>query len=340
MTTLTRVADFEHQVTGVTVTPDGRIFVNFPRWTEDTPVSVAELLPGGTLKPYPDEAWNSWRNETAFDKPANEHFVCVQAMVADTRGGLWVIDPGAPGNERIFPGAPKLVRIDLASDRVVQVVSFPEDVVKQGTYLNDMRLSADGRTGYITDSGAEGAIIVVDFETGDSFRALSGHPSTQVEQDVIVEVDGAPLRRPDGRQPMFSSDGIAISNDCKTLYWQALTGRTLYCIDTAMLDRSVSEKDRQAAVKKLGTTHVSDGLLIDTKGDLYLTSPGDNAVTCFRDGRVQIVVQDPELRWPDTMSQGPDGKIYVTASHIQDTYWFKPGAPAAVRTALFCFTPD
>ena len=41
------VATFDHQVTGVTVAPDGRIFVNFPRWTEDAPVSVAELMPDG-----------------------------------------------------------------------------------------------------------------------------------------------------------------------------------------------------------------------------------------------------------------------------------------------------
>jgi hypothetical protein len=59
---LQSVATFEHQVTGVTVAPDGRIFVNFPRWTEDTPVSVAELMPDGSTKPYPDEECNPWRN--------------------------------------------------------------------------------------------------------------------------------------------------------------------------------------------------------------------------------------------------------------------------------------
>src|SRR5690242_8786590 len=40
--TLTRVASFAHQVTGITVSRDGRLFVNFPRWSEDAPVSVAE----------------------------------------------------------------------------------------------------------------------------------------------------------------------------------------------------------------------------------------------------------------------------------------------------------
>src|ERR1700761_8172489 len=56
---LQAVATFAHQVTGVTVAPDGRIFVNFPRWTEDAPVSVAELMPDGSTKPYPNEEWNA-----------------------------------------------------------------------------------------------------------------------------------------------------------------------------------------------------------------------------------------------------------------------------------------
>ena len=38
-----RPPHFEHQATGVAVSADGRVFVNFPRWTEDSPVSVAEV---------------------------------------------------------------------------------------------------------------------------------------------------------------------------------------------------------------------------------------------------------------------------------------------------------
>ena len=34
---LTQVAQFDHEVTGVTVTPEGRRFVNFPRWSDDAP---------------------------------------------------------------------------------------------------------------------------------------------------------------------------------------------------------------------------------------------------------------------------------------------------------------
>ena len=58
---LKHVAAFDHQVTGVTLSADGRIFVNFPRWTEDCAISVAELIQendNDEIRPYPDVQWN------------------------------------------------------------------------------------------------------------------------------------------------------------------------------------------------------------------------------------------------------------------------------------------
>ena len=253
---LTQVAHFDHQVTGVAVTADGRRFVSFPRWTDDAPISVAEVMPNGSLGPYPDVKWNSWRNAKANEMPVGEHFVCVQSIVPDGHGNLWVLDPGAPGNEKILEGAPKLVRIDLKSNKVTKVIAVPGDVALQGTYLNDIRFSPDGRTGYITDSGTRGAIIVIDLDDGKSFRALDGHPSTQIDKSVTVAIEGKPLVRPDGRQPAFASDGIAISNDGKTLYWQALTGKTLYSIAIDKLRANVELTDLMLALGPMTWPHL------------------------------------------------------------------------------------
>jgi hypothetical protein len=73
---------------------------------------------------------------------------------------------------------------------------------------------------------------------------------------------------------------------------------------------------------------------------MYLTSVQDNAIKLrnLAEGpkaEAKIVVQDERLRWPDTFSQGPDGTIYVTTSHIQDSAFFKPDAPAALPTQLW-----
>jgi hypothetical protein len=147
---LQQVANFEHQVTGVTVSKDARIFVNFPRWTEDVPVSVAEVMGDGQIKPFPDDEWNSWRNARKNQGSAGNHFVCVQSVVADAHGNLWVVDPASPATASVVSGGPKLVRIDLQANEVSQVIRFDETVAPQGSYLNDVRFSRDGRHAYRT----------------------------------------------------------------------------------------------------------------------------------------------------------------------------------------------
>jgi hypothetical protein len=52
---LEEVAAFPtQQVTGVTVSAKGRVFVNFPFWSDDHTISVAEVV-DGKPKPFPDE---------------------------------------------------------------------------------------------------------------------------------------------------------------------------------------------------------------------------------------------------------------------------------------------
>lgn len=336
---LTQVAKFDHQVTGVTVSKDGRVFVNFPRWTEDTAVSVGELKDGKVVA-FPDEEWNAWRNAKKDEIDPNNHWVCVQSVVADGRGRLWVLDPAAPAMEQIVKGGPKLVAIDLATNAVVRTIPFDERSAPMGTYLNDIRFSPDGRTGYLTDSG-RGAILIVDLETGAIRRVLDGVASTQAEKGVSVQVDGKPLRRPDGKAPTFAADGIALSPDGTTLYWQSISSHTLYAVPTAALrDETLQAPALEQEVRKAGTTVVADGFWISRKGQFFITSPEDSSVKLRQaESRLVTVVQDPKLRWPDSMAEGPDGAIYVTASHIPDTRIFKLNAPVAIGTELFRFIP-
>ncbi|MFC5460792.1 L-dopachrome tautomerase-related protein [Massilia niabensis] len=345
-TTVELVARFDHQVTGVTVSEDNRIFVNFPRWTEDTAVSVAELLPGGELKPYPDEEWNAWRNAKKDEVTPNDHWVCVQSVVADGRGSLWVLDPAAPAQSHVVAGGPKLVRIELASNKVAHTIAFDEDTAPQGSYLNDVRFSPDGRFAYFTDSGVQGAIVVVEVASGKAARVLDGDPSTQMKKGLDVQADGEVLRRPDGRGVEFSADGIELSGDGAWLYWQAIKGDTLYRIATSVLvDAGMRGEDVSGSVEPFGLNDVNDGLLIlrGTKR-MLLTSVQDDAIKmrdldAGPDAPVRTLVQDARLRWPDTFSQGPDGTVYVTTSHIQDASFFKPDAPAALPTELWKLCP-
>jgi sugar lactone lactonase YvrE len=340
--TLQQAAQFDHQVTGVAVTETGRVFVNFPRWTEDSPVSVAEVMKDGSLRPYPDAQWNAWRNVRRDELSAADHWVCVQSVVADGRGSVWVVDPAAPAVDGLVPGGPKLVRIDLATDRVAQVIPFGQDVAIPGSYLNDVRFSRDGRFAYLTDAGQRGALIVVDLASGKARRVLDGHPSTQPEPDVVVRTDGQPLRYPDGRKVEFAADSIALSSDDAYLYWKALTGTTLYRIPTAALrGPGFAGADVASSVQPYGKVGPTDGFWIARGTEiLFITSIEDNAVKA-RDlrhgpaGGLHTVVQDPRLRWPDSFSQAPDGSLYVTTSRIQDSAFFRRDAPLALPTQLW-----
>ncbi|TGD98587.1 L-dopachrome tautomerase-related protein [Methylobacterium nonmethylotrophicum] len=345
---LDKVASFSHQVTGVTVARDGRIFVNFPRWSEDAPVSVAELKDGQPV-PYPDAGWNSWRNARKDEIDPKTHFVCVQSVVADAQDRLWVVDAAAPAMAHVVKDGPKLVGIDLKTNQVVKTIPFDTDTVRQASYINDVRISPDGKTAYLTDSGAEGALIVVDIDSGAARRVLSGHPSTMPDKSVTVTYDGQPLRRPDGRGVEFSADGIALSPDGRTLYWQAIKGKTLYSLPTdaltgwataSVVPEMLTDRTLGGKIATVGENGPADGLLIARKdGRMYVTSPQDNAVK-VRDltnngAGLTTLVQDPQLRWPDTFSEGPDGTIYVTTSHIQDSADYKPGAPISLPTELW-----
>lgn len=347
---LTQVARFDHQVTGVTVAGDGRIFVNFPRWTEDAPVSVAELKDGKPV-PFPNGEWNAWRNAKKDEVDPKTHFVCVQSVVADRQDRLWVVDAAAPAMAALVKDGPKLVAIDLKTNTVAKTIPFDISIAPQGSYLNDVRISPDGKTAYLTDSGAEGALIVVDTESGRAKRLLAGEPSTMPDPAVTVTYDGKPLRRPDGRGVEFAADGIALSPDGKTLYWQAIKGKTLYSLPTealtgwaasTLVPESLSDRSLTGKIAKVGENGPADGLMISRHdGRMYVTSPQDDSVKArdLNGGKLDVVVRDPRLRWPDTFSEGPDGTVYFTTSHIQDSAFYKPDAPAALPTELWSLKP-
>ncbi len=76
---------------------------------------------------------------------------------------------------------------------------------------------------------------------------------------------------------------------------------------------------------------------------MYVTSPQDDSVKtrdlAAREDRLTTIVHDPRLRWPDTFAEGPDGSIYLTTSHIQDSAFFDPTAPIALPTQLWRIAP-
>ncbi|WP_224244721.1 SMP-30/gluconolactonase/LRE family protein [Hyalangium gracile] len=297
------VAQSPRQWTGITVSKAGRIFVNFPRWSEDVPVSVAELK-NGTVTPWPDATWNTW----APGAPADNRFVAVQSVVIDDQDRLWVVDTGNPQFKGVI-APPRLQQFELTG-RLVRTYAFPPEVSSGDSYLNDVRIDTENGVAYLTDSQA-GGLVVLDLKSGSARKVLRNHPSTHAEADSMV-VMGRPFPR------AVQSDGIALSPDRKTLYWTVLTGHTLWRISTeALRDASLDDPALAGRVEQVDTIVATDGIEFDRQGKLWLGGLEDSSLAVYvPGGKYKQVLQDDRLRWPDTFAVGPDGRMYVTTTQI------------------------
>ncbi len=320
------VATFDGpMLTGVTVSHTGRIFVNFPKWGDEVAYTVAEVRDGQTVA-YPSQDIN----QTNMQDQAST-LVSVQSVVVDPADRLWILDTGSIMFQSTELGGPKLVCVDLETDRVVQTVLFPRDVALPTSYVNDVRFDLRrGSAGmaFVTDSSQDGpnGIIVVDLGSGESWRRLHDHPSTKPEtlQTFLPLVEGQPFlqRHADGSAqigPAMGSDGIAISADGERLFYCPLGSRRLYSVAVDMLvDRSHDEAAVVASVVDEGDRGgASDGLESDADGFIYSTNYEHNAILRRgRDGLWETIAHDPRLLWPDTMSVATNGYLYVTANQL------------------------
>jgi sugar lactone lactonase YvrE len=194
--------------------------------------------------------------------------------------------------------------------------------------LNDVRIDTHTNTAFITDSG-KGAIIVVDLKSGKARRLLHDHPSTQPEKDFKLAVDGKQLIDQQKKSPpQIASDGIALDAGNGYLYYHALTAHTLYRIRKNYLtDEKLSEKDLESKVENVGQTPACDGMLEAPDGSVYLTDLEGGAIVRWDalTKNIEPVVADKRLLWPDTMSWGPHGELYVTVSQIENMARFNNG---------------
>ncbi len=332
--TLEPVAHFDGAMpTGVTVSHQGRIFINFPKWGDEVEFTVAEFRDGKFVA-YPNEVFNKTQPNNL-----DAALVSVQSVVVDPLDRLWILDTGSPLFQPTQYGGPKLVCVDLTSDRVIKTILFPQDVALPTTYLNDIRFDlrrgAEGMA-FITDSSDQGAngIIVVDLASGESWRKLHDHSSTKAEppSKCLPIVEGQPLmeRQSDGTtKPMkMGADGIAISADGSRLYYCPLISRRLYSVAIdALVDRSLDDSAVAATIIDEGDKGGgADGLESDAAGYIYATNYEHQAILRRSpQGMWETVVQDPRLMWTDTLSIAADGYLYVTANQLHRQAKYQEG---------------
>lgn len=305
--------DSTYQLTGVAISPDRRLFVNYPFWMDKHSYSVVEVGKDGKAKPYPDATWNSFKK----GEDGQNKFVCVQAVFADEKGYLWVVDAAGIGLSEVYRKSNKLIQIDLKSNKIKRIYRFPENVAGLDSYINDIRVDHKNGFAYMTSS-ANGGIVILNINTGESRLVLHNHYSTLSDPDYHFKMNNKEMRNDKG-VVKINSDGIALTPDKAWLYYKSLTDNNLYRIDTSLLRNfKTSEKAIEDKVESLGKFVATDGMEFDKNGNLYMGDLEHSSIIKISPDMkmTTLVTNTDKLSWPDSYSISEDGYLYISSSQI------------------------
>ena len=300
---LEEVLSYAEPIGNVAVNRQGRVFFTVHPESRPPGNKLLEYVAGAAV-PYPSAAAQS------------DLFDTVLGLAIDRFNRLWTIDHGRHGF-----GSARIIAIDLDTGEIMRNESFGNSVAPIGSFLQDLQVSADGRTVVIADASflrKTPAIIVYDVESGEARRVLESHASVAAERYFIRSQDRA-MKFLGGVIALRGGvDGIALGPDW--LYFAALSGSGLYRVRLRDLRaRKLPAAELAARVERISDKPLSDGLSVDNSGNVYITDVEHGAIFVAGSERpLATLVRSESLRWPDALSFGPDGYLYLADSALSD----------------------
>lgn len=310
----------------------GRVFITLHP-DGDPPIKVAELIDGKPVA-FPNAEFQERQKGTP-------HFDTILSVRMDREDRLWALDFA-----RYARGQPRIVAIDIVSREVVHQYDFPSAVAPFLSMLNDFQIDPrDGKI-YIADASPirqKPALVVYDPATRTSRRLLERHGSVS-PASFVTQAPGRDMVLFGFYTLRIGVDSITLDDRGEWLYYGPFSGDRLFRVRTRDLNDAALAPDALAArVEDYAAKTISDGLTIDTAGAVYVSDPEHSAVLRVGpDRRLETLLKDPRLRWPDGFGWSPDGWLYVTcsslqhvimksAAHIRDhapyqVFRFRPGA--------------
>jgi sugar lactone lactonase YvrE len=316
------VAELSQGPGNIAVTPDGRLIVSqhglfFPHYR------VVEVLPSGKTKPFPNEQW-----ATLPDKES-PGLTSVSGVQCDRQGIVWMLD-----SSRDFA---RVVAWDTKRDALHKTIDVGEPGRVSNSFFNDLALDPVHKKIYISDPASpyNSAIVVVDMETGKSRRVLEGHATVVPEPLAMVIGSKTMAVDQDGKgKATMGVDAITIDPKSEWVYYGAAQTNSLWRVRTSDLtNESLSVDGLASRVERYGDRPICDGITVDGAGNVYITDITSYAVGVVEpSGKYRILHKDEKrLSWPDGMSFGPDGYIYVVANQLHLCPVFNMGQDLSVK---------
>ena len=304
------VAELAINPGNLAVTADGRVFATVHQFRR-ADAQLIEVTGDSGYRPWPDAAWNGpfGSGPEVLNSPLG--------IAIDQKDRLWVIDNGLGDPAQ----PPKLLAFSLSDGSLAYRHDFPPESGPVGSFLNDLAVDDARGFVYIADVGGshEPALVWVNLETGAS-RRFTASPTLAAE-DVDLVVDGRVIgpRGEDGtvRPARIAVNPITLSADGETLYFGAMNGETWYRLPTRLLREGAEDLAIAAGIERAGPKPVSDGASTDIPGNHYFTDLANNAITVLRpDGSLETLVADERLLWPDALSFGEPGWLYIAVNQL------------------------
>lgn len=322
------VANLPRPPGNIAVSSDGRVFISFH--PEGRPeYALAEII-DGEAQPWPS-------------REAQSQFDSVLGIRIDKQGRLWTLDNANHGK-----GQPRLSGFDVESGELIHSLDFDKEVAPEGSHLNDFQVHPNGAFVFIADAsilGLKPALLIADLRSNTVRRVLEEHESVMPEKFIPVvqgrkmEIFGLFAIRP-------GIDSIALNRRGTYLYFGAVTSQFMYRVSVrdlqnpALSDEAIAER-----VFKHLPKPESDGITIDNQEQIYIADPSNSAILRInRAHKLETLLQDDRIRWPDGFSFGTDGWLYFTCSALHQVigrtdgqiadagpyqvFRFKPGAKA------------
>ncbi|NOX68044.1 MAG: hypothetical protein GXP15_02560 [Gammaproteobacteria bacterium] len=302
---LEEVLSYAEPIGNVAVSRNGRIFFTVHPESRPQGNKLLEWVDGAAV-PYPNGA-------------VQPHLLgTVLGLAIDRQSRLWTIDNGNHGF-----GTARLLAFDIETGELVHDHEFAANIAPAGSFLQDLQVSADGKTVVIADASfwrKSPAIIVYDTQTRSSRRLLEADPSVSAE-NYLIRNQLKDMTFLGGLVSLRGGvDGIAFDTDNEWLYYAAISHSSLFRVRVRdLLDQTLPARQLASRVERVSEKPLSDGLSADLDGNIYVTDVEHGAVFIVdRNGELKTLIRSARIRWADALSFGPDGWLYLADSAIPD----------------------